>query len=180
MNYCIYEINDLSDQQIIEILKTGISKDMFKKENLLENYLYEHRDKPANLFYILENGRYSAGKYFIVTDYNNNFVASAGWNHYTDDIALLLTRMIVHPTYRTQYIIGKEVLPLMIEQTKNYKKLWITANDYNKSIYDWFDRSYQGKSTALFNNWPEIYKKFKPIGQRTVNHVLQWVVEMEK
>jgi hypothetical protein len=176
----IYEINDLSNQKVIEILKSGITADMFDNNHRAENYLYSQRNSSSNLFYILDHGRYQIGKYFVITDQQDKFIASAGWNHYANDTALVLTRMIVHPRYRTQFIIGSEILPKIIEQTSSYSKVWITANDYNKSIYHWFDRASQQKSTALHKDWPTIYKRFKPIGQHLVNHTLQWVVQLEK
>jgi hypothetical protein len=179
-NYKIYEIHDLSNHLIFEILKSSITREMFTNDHISKNYLYDYRSNPANLFYILEAGRYKQGSYFVVTDSDNNYIASAGWNQYNNDTALVLTRMLVHPDYRTQYIIGKEVLPIMIEETNNYKNVWITANNYNKSIYQWFDRAAKGKSTSIHNQWPSTYEKFKPIGQHVVNHTLQWVAQLDK
>jgi len=175
----IHQINNLDNNDIVEILKSGITRDMFSNEQLAINYLYEYRDTPGNLFYILNQGRYNTGKYFVLT-INDRYIASAGWNHYTNDTALVLTRMLVHPNYRTQYIIGKEVLPIMIEETSEYKHVWITANNYNKSIYQWFDRAAKGQSTSIHTQWPSTYEKFKPIGQHVVNHTLQWVAELDK
>ena len=179
IDYRIYEINDYSNQQVIEILKSGITDEMFDHEEIAKNYLYSYCHNPANLFYILKNGRYTKGSYFVVTDQHNNYLASAGWNHYDDDIALLLTRMLVIPKYRGSYILAKTVLQQMIDQSSNYKKQWITFNEYNLTLYKWFERVEQGKRGALFNNWPEIYAKFRPIGRHAVNHVLQYVVELK-
>jgi hypothetical protein len=175
----VYEISDLSNQKVIDILVSGITSNMFDNEDIAKNYLYKYRDDPANLFYILQHGRYQIGKYFVITDEHDNFIAGAGWNQYTADTALILTRMVVHPKYRTQYIIGTEILPEIINQTKHYNKVWITANDYNKSIYRWFERAAEGKPTALYNDWPEIYKRFEPIGQHSVNHTVQWVAQLK-
>ena len=178
-NYKIYEIHDLSNQLIFEILKSSITKEMFANDCISKNYLYEHRSDPANLFYILEAGRYKRGSYFVVTDFDNNYIASAGWNHYADDTALLLTRMLVIPEYRGSYILAKTVLQQMIDQSSNYQNQWITFNDYNLTLYKWFERVEQGKCGALFNNWPEIYARFKPVGQHEINHTLQYVVELK-
>ena len=173
----IHQITDL-DNKIVEILKSGISRDMFGSEQLAINYLYEYRETPGNLFYILNQGRYNTGSYFVVTD-NNRYIASAGWNHYNDDTALLLTRMLVIPEYRGSYILAKTVLQTMIDQSSNYKNQWITFNEYNLTLYKWFERVEEGKRGALFNNWPDIYARFKPIGQRQINHTLQYVVELK-
>jgi hypothetical protein len=178
-NYKIYEIRDLSNQLIFEILKSGITREMFTDDCISKNYLYSHCNDPANLFYILKAGRYTTGSYFVVTDSDDNYIASAGWNHYTDDTALLLTRMLVIPKYRGSYILAKTVLQMMIDQSSSYKHQWISFNEYNLTLYKWFERVDQGKSGALFNNWPEIYAKFKPIGQKEINHTLQYVVELK-
>jgi hypothetical protein len=179
MNYQVYEINDLSNQKVIDILKSSIVANMFNNDAIAKNYLYEHRNNPANLFYILKNGRYKTGSYFVVTDCDNNYLGSAGWNHYDDNTALLLTRMLVIPKYRGSYILAKTILQTMIDQSSNYKNQWITFNDYNLTLYNWFERVDQGKSGALFNNWPDIYSRFKPAGQKQINHVLQYVVELK-
>ena len=176
----IYEINDLSNDKVIDILKYGISIGMLSNPKLHENYLYEYKHNAANLFYRLERGEYKNGTYFVITDNNDNYVASAGWYVYNRNTALVLTRMLVSPPYRTSYIIGEKVLPIMIERTQQYENVWITCNDYNKAIYHWFERANQDKSPSLYNNWPEIYKKFKPIGKRIVNNVDQYVVALEK
>jgi hypothetical protein len=176
----IYEINDLSNTKVIEILKNGITKSMFKKQELLENYLYEYKDNPANLFYRLENGQFKNGSYFVITDEEDNFIAGSGWYKYNDNTALVLVRMLVRPDYRTTYIVGHKLLPLMLDKAARYNNVWITCNDYNKAIYDWFDRSSKGKSPALYNNWPDLYKKFKPIGKQLVNGMQQYVAALEK
>lgn len=178
INYKIYEIHDLSDRTIFEILKSSITREMFSNDHVSRNYLYEHHDDPANLFYILESGRYKKGSYFVVTDADNNYIASAGWNHYTDDTALLLTRMLVAPDHRGSYVLAKTVLQKMIDQSSNYKNQWITFNHYNITLYKWFKRVEQGKTGALFNNWPKIYSRFVPVGQKEINHTLQYVVEL--
>ena len=177
MSLEIHQITDL-DNTVVEILKSGIRRDMFGTDQLAINYLYEYRETPGNLFYILNQGRYKIGSYFVVTD-NSRYIASAGWNHYDNDTALLLTRMLVIPEYRGSYILAKTVLQTMIDQSSNYKNQWITFNEYNLTLYKWFERVEEGKRGALFNNWPEVYARFKPIGQREINHTLQYVVELK-
>ena len=178
MSLKIYQITDLADSEIIQILKNGIHRDMFSSDQLAVNYLYEYQDTPGNLFYILNQGRYNTGKYFVLTDHGR-YIASAGWNHYNEDTALLLTRMLVIPKYRGSYILAKTILQTMIDQSANYKNQWITFNEYNLTLYKWFERVEQGKRGALFNNWPEIYSRFIPIGQQEINHTLQYVVELQ-
>ena len=175
----IYEINDLSNDKVVDILKYGMNDKMLGNPKLCENYLYEYKHNPANLFYRLERGEYKSGTYFVLVD-DNNYIASAGWYEYDKDTALLLTRMLVTPEYRSSYILGHTVLPTMIERTKKYKNVYVTFNDYNITLYKWFERVEQGKSGALFNNWPKIYKNFKPIGQKIINNTPQYVVQLKK
>ncbi len=178
-NLIVYQINDLTNKKVVDILKNSITKNMVK-DNLEMNYLYEYRDNPANLFHILENGRYRRGSYYVVTDSNDRYIASAGWNHYDDNTALLLTRMLVVPEHRGSYVLAKTVLQQMIDQSSQYKNQWITFNHYNITLYRWFERIDAGKRGALFNNWPDIYARFKPIGQREINHTMQYVVELRR
>jgi len=176
----IYEITDLDNTKVIDILKTGITVEMLDNPKLHENYLYQYKNNGANLFYRLEKGEYKKGNYFVITDHADNYVASAGWYGYNETTALVLTRMLVAPAYRTTYIVGNTLLPKIIEQTTQYPNVWITCNDYNKAIYNWFDRANKGLSPALYNNWPDIYKKFKPLGKHTVNNTEQYIVALEK
>lgn len=179
MLYNTYEIHDLSNEHVVNILKDGIKSSMFTSEQLAKNYCYDYCDDMGNLFYILDHGRYQKGKgsYFVITDENDEYIASAGWNEHTNEVALMITRIFVSPKYRTQYIIGSDILPIMMKQASKYKKLWITFNEYNKTIYDWFTRSSENRSTSLSKHWPEVYRKFKPVGQHELNNTLQYVVE---
>jgi hypothetical protein len=175
----IYKINDLSNAHIVNILKNSMTEDIFKNQSLAENYLYSFKEKDSNLFYILDAGRYKIGNYFVLTDDDDNFIASAGWNEYDKDTALLLTRMVVAPKHRTSYVLGLNVLPKMIEQTAHYKNVWILVNEYNKGLYDWFVRNDQGKSNGLFSKWPDIYKLFEPIGKKKVYYTEQYVLQLK-
>lgn len=179
MEYKICQIKDLSDRSLTDILANSITADMFDRPELEENYLYKYRNNPSNLFCILEKGRYINGSYFIVLDKNNRYLASAGWNPYNNSTALLLTRMLVVPELRGSYILARTVLQKMIDQSSNFENRWISFNEYNLTLYRWFDRVANGKRGALFNDWPKIYSRFRPIGQREINHTLQWVVELQ-
>jgi len=168
----LYSLTNLKHEATVDLLRNSLTSEFFDKPELLVNYLYEYRDNPANLFNNLESGRYSQGRYYVLVDDQNKFIASAGWHPYTEDTALALTRMVVAPAYRTSYIVGKEILPSILKETKGFSKVWITCNEYNRAIYDWFTT---GKSIS--GRWPSVYKNFKPIGQHMVNHTLQYVAE---
>lgn len=174
----IHEIHDLSNTSIIDLLKNSL-KDI-TDDKIVKNYHPDFSDTPGNLFYILSEGRYQLGKYFVVT-INNKYVCSAGWNEYEleSNIALLLTRMYIVPEYRGKYIIGNNILPVCIKEASSYDRLWITANEHNRAIYTYFERARQNKRTTLFNDWPEIYKRFKPLGKKQIYYTDQWVAEYE-
>jgi len=172
----IHSINDLSNIKVVNILKNGLKT--VTDQNIISNYHPDFESTPSNLFYILKKGRFKIGNYFVMED-NGEYVGSAGWNEY-DDVALLFTRAFIPNIYRRKYSMASHLLPIMFEQTQDYNKLWITFNSYNYGIYRGFCRLHQGKSAGLFEPWPEIYKKFVPIGKKTVNYTEQYVVEYSK
>ena len=176
----IYEINDLSNDRVVNILKNGLTESLFKKPKLHENYLYSYKDNPANIFNILENGKYKVGAYYVLAEENDNYIASAGWNQLNNDTALLLTRMVVSLPYKTSGILGNTILPMLIEKTSSYDKVWMACNEYNVAIQKWFMRNEEGKSLAVSWSWPEVYKRFTPIGKHTVNGTEQYVFQLKK
>ena len=173
----ITEIHDLSDCRAISVLSSGLSA--IKESHLRKNYSPENSHINSNLFYILQHGRYSNSAYYIVED-KGRFVCSAGWNRYDNETSLVLTRAFVAPEYRATYVMAELLLPKMLESCPKTDKVWITCNEYNKTIYDWFCRSSEGKKPVLFNNWPDIYSKFVPVGVRTVYNTKQYVVQLTR
>lgn len=166
----IHTINDLSDEYVIDLLKRGLSD---VDEIFMENYSPSHSNHPANLFYILQNGRYKNCQFFVIEE-DGEFVACSGWNEFDSTTALLLTRTYVTKNRRAQRTIAENFLPIMLESTKHYDKVWITFNSYNKHIYDWFC-SLKNKQLG----WLEVYAKFEPIGMLSVNNVDQYVVQLK-
>ncbi len=177
----IHAIHDTSDSIALNLLKKEFSS--ITNPIYIKNYHPEYSNTPGNFFYVLSEGRYRVGygKYLVLED-DNRYVCSAGWNEYAleCDIALVLTRMYVSKEYRTQYLVGNHILPQLLDETATYNKVWITTNQYNRSIYNWFSRAAEGRNPTLFNSWPEIYKSFKPIGQKEVYYTLQDVVELDR
>jgi hypothetical protein len=114
-----------------------------------------------------------------VLENNSELVCSAGWNEYDLDknIALALTRAYVEPKFRAKYYMGEYILSEIVESTRQYQHLYITSNSYNSAIYQFFVRASQGKRTAIYNDWPEIYKKFKPVGVKNIYYTDQYVAE---
>lgn len=177
----IHEIHDLSNRYVNDIMYYGLSK--VTDKHAIRNYHPDYSNDPGNLFAVLDNGRYKQGrgKYFVVEE-GGKYIGSAGWNEYDADknIAFALTRMYTDSEYRGKYVIGNNILPITLLETIKYKTVWMTVNIHNKIMYSWFVRSNQKKSTALFNDWPEIYKQFKPIGKKTIYNTSQYVVELER
>jgi hypothetical protein len=170
----VHQIKDLSNSYVIELLKDGLKN--ISENHLLENYHPDNKHNPANLFYILEHGRFLIGNYYVLEDNNGQYVCSAGWNQLNDEIALALVRAHTIPQYRSHFLLGKHILPTILEETKNYKKVWLTFNEYNKKIYDVIALMNQGKSVP----WPKDYRKFSPIGTKLVNNTLQYVAEYQR
>ena len=175
----VFRITDLSNAKVVAILQAGLSE--IDDDQIIKNYHPDYAHRPENLFYILKEGRYKSGKgaYFVIEE-NGEYICSAGWNEYTHDTALVLTRAYITPKYRMQYLLAKHILTKAIEETKNYHNVWLTVNEYNKAVYDWFVRKEKNKRSALFNDWPEIYKSFKPIGKKNVYDIEQYVVELQR
>jgi hypothetical protein len=173
----IHRIKNLDNNHVIDLLKDGLTIE--NSTDLKYNYSPLYQSINSNIFYLLKNGRYNIGSYFVIEN-ENKYVCSAGWNNYDDNTALILTRAYINKEYRAQYIMASHLLPIMIKETESYKNVWITCNKNNVSLYKWFERSVEGKTPALFNNWPNIYKDFKPIGIKLVNYVEQYVLELQK
>lgn len=177
----LHKINDLSNKNVISLLHEELGK--ITDSEYIENYHPDFSNKPSNLFFILadKNGRYKKGCYYVLEN-SGEFICSAGWNEYEFDssIALALTRAYVNPKFRAQYYMGQYILPEIIKSTENYCHLYITSNSYNSSIYRWFSRAAEGKSTTIHKQWPDVYKKFVPVGIKNIYFTEQFVVEYKK
>ena len=169
----IHSVNDLSNIGVINFLKHGLEEAVG-----LENYHPDVSSNPANLFYILKEGRYKHGNYFVMEE-DGKYAGSAGWNPY-GDVALVLTRAFIPTWCRVKYNMAYHLLPIIFDQTVSYERLWVTCNDYNFSIYQALTRMQSGKSAGLFESWPPIYKKFVPIGKKIVNYTEQYVAEYKR
>jgi len=175
----IHEIHDLSNKHVTELLITSLSG--ISDTRIIKNYHPDYNNDTGNIFYILQNGRYNLGKgKYYVLENNGEYICSAGWNEYEPDIALILTRMYIAPKHRVNYYVATNILPKILEEVTDYKHVWATVNAYNKALYEWFVRDKLGKRTALFNNWPDIYKNFKPVGKKNIYYTDQYVIELDR
>ena len=172
----LHEIHDLSDTKVVSLLQQGLSK--ITDSTHLQNYHPDFTEHTGNLFYVLNNSRYLKGKYYVIEE-DDKYICSAGWNEYELDtsIALMMTRFYVMPEHRKKCYASNYILPKSLLEAKKYKYIWMSMNEYNKPIYSWFDRASKGKLPGLFDYWPEIYRKFTPIGKRELYYTEQYVVE---
>jgi len=177
----VHEIHNLNNTHVVDLLTTGLSK--VTDPDIIINYHPDHSHEPGNLFYILGNGRYEQGrgKYYVL-EKDGDYVCSAGWNEYEVDpaIAFALTRMYTSEQYRGQFLIAQNILTRTLVETERYPNVWLTVNEYNKSLYEWFVRVARYKKTNLVNQWPEVYRQFKPVGQRVIYNTTQYVVELKR
>jgi hypothetical protein len=170
----VHEIHDLSNTYVTELLKRGLSD--ITEAVSMKNYHPDFVDSPENLFHILKQGRYVKGKYYVLEE-NGNYIGSGGWNEYELDTttALMLTRLYIKAEHRFKFYAGNCILPRALpEAVGKYKQIWITVNEYNKHITNWFDSN---KTPRI--GWPTIYANFVPIGNRTVYHTDQYVIEYQ-
>lgn len=173
----IHTIQDLSNNYVIDLLKTNLSKVV--DPNIISNYHPDYKHIPGNLFYVLAEGRYKTGNYFVLEE-GGEYLGSAGWNEY-NDVALIMTRLYIPLEYRGNRHISKYITqPIMFKETAAYNKLWITCNEHNKAIYNMIERMHHGNSSGIGVTWKEVYSHFLPIGQHVVNNTLQYVAEFNK
>jgi predicted secreted protein len=173
----IHKIHDLSNSFVTNLLEEGLSN----VDKGWENYSPKYADKNSNLFYILDKGRYKKGAYYVLEE-DGKYIGSSGWNEYEYEttVSLVLTRSYIIPEKRANYYMAAFLLPSMLEECNNYEKIWITCNKNNDTIYKWFVRNAEGKPPAIFNNWPDIYKRFEPIGLKTVYYTEQYVAQLKR
>jgi hypothetical protein len=176
----IHKIQDCSNEHVISILKEGLYK--FANPSSIANYHPDYINEPSNLFYILSqpNNRYTKGNYYVL-EQDDKLIACAGWNEYELDtsIALVMTRLFVCKEYRTSYIGGHKLLPIMLNEIEKYNRVLITVNKHNKLLYDGIVR-YNENPNSFFKIWPKDYLRFKPMGLQNIYYTDQYILELEK
>ena len=168
----IHSLKDLAPCRGLTLLEQGMS--LVEPSPDFDNYHPSSLDNPANIFYLLGHGRFTVGNYFVLEE-NEKYAGSAGWNKYNETVALCFVRAYIPKENRNRFLLSNMILPLIFEQAKNFKSLWITCNQHNKIIYDGLERIDKNSNSL----WPEVYANFKPIGQIMVNNVSQYVAEFK-
>lgn len=168
--YNIHTIKDTSDTYVTTLLRKGLMKvdDPLIKTNY--NPLFEHL--PQNIFYLLKTGVFATGNY-LVLEKEGVYQCSVGWCEYEPDTALI-KRAYVARLHRRQDLLANHLLPLIVDQTLAYPKLWMSFNPYNDHIFKWLSRR---KHAGL---WPDIYHRFAPLGMTTIYNTDQYVMEYER
>lgn len=173
----IHEIHDLSNRYVTDLLVRGIS------ESTSPNYHPDYFDKSENLFFILENkNRFAEGKgtYFVI-EKDEEMVCSAGWNEYELDptIALGFTRLFVPEIHRKNFYASQYLTDKIINDTQNYDKLWLGHGQEAIHVYNRYVYFYENGKNK-YENYPNLYSRFKPIGEKEIYYSKQWVVEYIK
>jgi hypothetical protein len=166
----IHKITDDTNYDVMEILKNGLSM-MEDNKDIIKNYHPDYASSNSNLFYILKEGRYKTGGYFVITE-DGKYIGSAGWNPYYNDTVLLGTRFYVLTQHRHHTIISKNILPICIKESWEYKHQWITINHYN---YTW----YKALSRKRWDH-VSLIKHLEPLGMKEIYYTHQWVLELNK
>lgn len=164
----IHQIKDLSNEYVTSLLIEGL---LLEKD---QNYNPYSNTVNQNIFSKLRTNFFEKGNYIVLED-ENGYVASTGWYEYNEDIALVLVRSYVKKEYRQRWILSKYCLPIIMEQTKKYKKLWITVNESNSYLNKSFERIKEGKLAWPYT--PQILRKFEPIGKKYINGMDQYIIE---
>lgn len=173
--YSYREKKDL--QQLLQAIQYLYdSDDSPAKENLAPTML------PHTLFYKLTTGQYQ--EYLLghlVADSSRKTVVSGGMQDLEDGSTLILTRLFVHPKHRMhlyiQHLLDVLLHLLIFKYKDNDRRVYISFNAYNKSLYDWFVRKQEGRSGSIGRQWPKVFEEFKPAGIRSINGVSQFVCE---
>lgn len=163
-----HKIQDNSNEYVMDLLADGL----IESDDVNYNPLYENLSQ--NLFKKIRSGLFKNSSYIVLED-ENGYVGSSGWYEYNEDIALVLVRSYVKKEYRQRWILSKYCLPIIMEQTKKYKKLWITVNESNSYLNKSFERIKEGKLAWPYT--PQILRKFEPIGKKYINGMDQYIIE---
>ena len=187
--YNVYKLTNLSNLENVTKVKDEMAAIPIKECRVKEsNYIYECRDVPGNLFKVLDEGRFQNGAYYIMTTKENNFVASVGWHLYTyedgREIALI-SRAIVHPTYRHLRALSNYLLNPIINSIRENcsNKIWVAFNEHNMPLLHYWQRQNRHQryiNDSASTSWQQLKNmvpNFNYIGIKNINYVDQHVVE---
>lgn len=175
--FTIINIYDDSKSEGLSLLRESLDLST-SDEYFLRNYHPSYDSIPSNLFKLLKKGRYREGAYQIVV-MEGRYVASAGWHHYENGI-IALSRAYIAEAYRGMPVLAECLLPgILSVSDEKMCPTWMTFNDSNRSIYEAFSRAMKNQSATVSFKWPEIFRKFRPIGKKEIFGYSQYVVEYQ-
>lgn len=167
----VHKIQDNSNEYVMELLADGL----ITVEEINYNPLYENLSQ--NLFKKIRTGLFKSSSYIVLED-ENGYVGSSGWYEYNKDTALVLVRSYIKKEYRQRWLLTDYCLPIMLEEAKDFKNIWMTVNPSNSYLQKAFERTENGK--LAWPNMPPLLKKFKPIGMKYINGLDQYIIKYEK
>lgn len=160
-------------EQVTELCRAAITD---PKNRAKANFALDYHDRSNTLLWQFYNGRYKdcgigAGDYLLMFDPQGKLMGGAGFYCYDSQYIMAMSRFYVMPGFEGQWI-GQYLLQKQIERSRGKgRKMIITFNDYNKRIYDFY--------TDKIDKLPPIWSQFKPVGLKTINHIEQYVCEMD-
>jgi hypothetical protein len=162
----------------IERLKIELSKESpyNQTEYFIANYEPKNHLSNTNLFYLLNSGRYHSGDFYMLFE-EGNFVGCSGWFEHEGSI-IAMSRAYLALKYRSQSVLAQSLLPLIISLNKDRRlPIIMTFNENRRQVYECFERIQAGKSFLLGQEWPEVFKLFKPKGKKKLFGYDQYIVE---
>ncbi len=142
------------------------------KNRAKENYSTDWEDKSHTLLWKFYNGGFKPciGDYFLLYK-NGELAGGAGFYMYDQTYVLGMTRFYVMPGWENRWIGQYIVMEQMTRAREMGSKMLITFNGYNKRIYDIY--------VNHVDKLPPIWRMFKPVGEREINHVMQFCCEAD-
>jgi len=166
-----HKIQDNSNEYVMDLLADGL----LESDDVNYNPFYENLSQ--NLFKKIRSGLFKNSSYIVLED-DNGYVGSSGWYEYDENTALILVRSYIKKEYRQRWLLTEKCLPIILDDAKDYKNIWITINYSNSYLQKAFERTNAGK--LAWPGMPRLLKKFKPIGTKYINGLEQYIIEYEK
>jgi GNAT superfamily N-acetyltransferase len=175
MTAAIHIVSARSRPEYMDTLCSAAIRD--KKNRAKANFALDYFDHPHTLLWQFHNGIYKSagfdlGDYMLMFNAEDILMGGAGYYDYDEHYVLAMSRFYVMPGFENQWI-GQHFLKEQIKRSIGRdKKMLITFNGYNRRIYDFYQ-------PGMIDKLPPIWKDFKPIGLKTINHVEQYCCEMD-
>jgi hypothetical protein len=182
----VYTIKHYNDgEECYQLVKDSTEKYWLNagKNYSIENYQFGEDAKPWSLGPMLLNKGFAHG--YSVLSINDKPWAFAGVRKHTNDIALVLARLLCF--YTIKPISYGLLLPFHLEIAKasGYKKAWTTFNDYNIHLYNtWIVKEFNvnkkhKRNNIMYEQNDRMISTSKCLGEITFNNTKQTVIEWD-